>query len=57
MDVMIEKIMSMLTDMDEEQLHNVYDYVCNEHNEKNHETNLVEELKKQIEISHTYKMW
>ena len=53
---MIEKIMSMLTDMDEEQLHNVYDYVCNEHNEKNHETNLVEELKKQIEISHTYKM-
>ena len=32
---MIEKIMSMLSDMDDEQIKNVYDYVCDEYDEKN----------------------
>jgi len=31
---MIEEIMSMLSDMDEEQLKNVYNYVCDEFAEK-----------------------
>ena len=38
----IEEIMSMLSDMDEEQLKNVYDYVCDECAEKNHESNNLE---------------
>lgn len=36
---MIEEIMSMLSDMDEEQLKNVYDYICDEYADKNHEAN------------------
>lgn len=45
---MREKIMSMLSDMDDEQIKNVYDYVCDEYDEKNHEANRVELLKKQL---------
>mgnify|MGYP003548567412 CR=1 FL=1 len=39
---MLEKIVSMLSDMDEEQLQNVYEYVCDEYAEKNHEANCLE---------------
>lgn len=53
---MIEKIMSMLSDMDEEQLQNVYDYVCDEYAEKNHEAKMVEILEKVIAENERYKM-
>ena len=43
---MIEEIMNMLSDMDEEQLKNVYDYVCDEYADKNHESNCLEIIQK-----------
>lgn len=53
---MIEEIMSMLSDMDEEQLQNVYDYVYNEYDEKNHEAKMLEILKEVIAENERYKM-
>ena len=53
---MIEEIMSMLTDMDEEQLQNVYDYVCDEYAEKNHESNNLEIIQRLAAENERYKM-
>ena len=51
---MREKIMRMLSDMDDEQIKNVYDYVCDEYDEKNHEANRVELLKKIMKENEGY---
>lgn len=52
---MIEEIMSMLSDMDEEQLQNVYDYVCDEYAEKNHESNNWEIIQRLAAENEHYK--
>ena len=52
----IEEIMSMLSDMDEEQLKNVYDYVCDECAEKNHESNNLEIIQRLAAENERYKM-
>ena len=53
---MIEDIMSMLSDMDEEQLQNVYNYVCDEYAEKNHESNSLEIIQRLAAENERYKM-
>ena len=52
----IEEIMNMLSDMDEEQLKNVYDYVCDEYAEKNHESNNLEIIQRLVAENERYKM-
>ncbi|MGN0514309.1 MAG: hypothetical protein ACI4GD_08510 [Lachnospiraceae bacterium] len=54
--MMIEEILSMLSDMDEEQLQNVYDYVCDEYAEKNHESNNLEIIQRLAAENERYKM-
>lgn len=54
--MMIEEIMSMLSDMDEEQLQNVYDYVCDEYAEKNHESNNLGVIQRLVAENEYYKM-
>ena len=53
---MIDEIMSMLSDMDEEQLQNVYYYVCDEYAEKNHESNCLEIIQRLVAENERYKM-
>ncbi len=54
--MMLEEIMSMLSDMDEEQLQNVYDYVCDEYAEKNHESNCLQIIQRLAAENERYKM-
>jgi len=43
---LIQEIFSMLSDMNDTQLQNIYNYVCDEYAEENHEGNYIEAIQR-----------